>query len=58
MAEIDDVPEVGGDFVEVEEGEDAGVPEGLLELHVALEDSEVTPEQFKEVFGDAAGNAS
>lgn len=36
--------------------EDHVVPTDLLELHVALEDADVTPEDFKEVYGNEAGN--
>ena len=38
----DDVPEELGD---------PSVPEGLLDLHVELEEAGVTPEEFKEVYG-------
>lgn len=31
--------------------EDPAVPTDLLELHVALEESNVTPDEFKETFG-------
>ena len=34
------------------EGEDPSVPTDLLELHVLLEEAEVTPEAFKAVFGN------
>lgn len=30
---------------------DPSVPSELLELHVELEEAEVTPEEFKEVYG-------
>lgn len=40
---------------EIETG-DPSVPTELLELHVELEENDTTPEQFKEVFGNEAGN--
>lgn len=33
------------------EDNDPSVPTDLLELHVALEDADVSPEEFKEAFG-------
>lgn len=44
---------------EVEETGDPAVPEGLLDIHLALEESGMTPEEFKEAYGDTeAGNQS
>jgi hypothetical protein len=34
------------------EEESPAVPTDLLELHVELEDAQMTPDQFKEAFGD------
>ena len=36
---------------EIDENEDPSVPTELLELHVLLEEDEVSPKEFKEVFG-------
>jgi hypothetical protein len=36
---------------EVVENDDPSVPTELLELHVDLENVDVTPEEFKEAFG-------
>lgn len=33
------------------EDADPSVPTELLELHIELEEAEVSPEEFKEVFG-------
>ena len=35
-----------------ENDEDPSVPTELLELHVELEENEVSPEEFKEAFGE------
>jgi hypothetical protein len=42
----------------VEEEGDPSVPTDLLELHVQLEQAKVTPEEFKEAYGDEASNKS
>jgi hypothetical protein len=42
---------------DLETFDDPSVPTELLELHVELEQAQVSPEQFKEVFG-GAGNES
>ena len=34
------------------EDDDPSVPTDLLEIHVALEEAEMTPEEFKEVYGE------
>lgn len=44
------------DLLEEPEDVDPSVPSELLELHLELEESEVSPEEFKEAYGDAAGN--
>lgn len=44
--------EKNGEEFDNEAGESAEVPTELLELHVELEDAGVTPEEFKEVFGN------
>lgn len=41
---------------EVEEDADPSVPTELLEIHVAIEDEDMTPEEFKEVFGNGPGD--
>ncbi|MET0785492.1 MAG: hypothetical protein ABWY25_02145 [Paenisporosarcina sp.] len=41
---------------EVEDDADPSVPTELLELHVELEDSGMTPEEFKEVFGNGSSD--
>lgn len=41
-----------------EELGDPSVPGDLLELHVELEQKNVTPQKFKEAFGNEAGNES
>jgi hypothetical protein len=46
------------DEIDEEELGDPCVPPELLELHVLLEETGVSPENFKEVFGDAAGETS
>lgn len=38
------------------EDNDPSVPGELLELHVELEEAEVTPEEFKEVYGEASSS--
>jgi hypothetical protein len=43
---------------ELKESGDPAVPTELLELWIELEEAEVTPEEFKEVFGDEAGDES
>lgn len=41
------------DFEELEDDDnDPSVPTELLELHVELEETGITPEEFKEVFGE------
>lgn len=37
---------------------DPSVPTELLDLHVQLEEADVSPKKFKEAYGDAAGNKS
>jgi hypothetical protein len=37
---------------EVDEDADPSVPTELLDLHVQLEEADVTPEAFKEVYGE------
>jgi len=37
-----------------EETGDPSVPTELLEMHVLLEETGMTPDQFKEAFGDAS----
>ncbi len=37
---------------------DPSVPTDLLEIHLELEDHGITPERFKEVFGNEAGDES
>lgn len=37
---------------------DPSVPTELLELHTQLEEDGVTPEEFKEAFGDKSGEES
>lgn len=44
----EEIPEV-----EVKETGDPSVPEGLLDIYLALEDSGMTAEEFKEVYGDS-----
>jgi hypothetical protein len=47
--EFPDVPE---DVEEdIDEDADPSVPVDLLELHLALEEAEISPEDFKEEFG-------
>lgn len=41
-----------------EELGDPSVPSELLELHVLLEEIGVSPDEFKEAFGNAAGETS
>ena len=48
------VPTEHLDFKPGEDLPDPCVPTELLDLHVALEKAEITPEQFKEVFGEAS----
>lgn len=36
---------------EIEEPGDPSVPPELIDLHLDLEEAEMTPEEFKEVFG-------
>lgn len=36
---------------EVDDDADPSVPTDLLELHVILEEAEVTPEEFRQVYG-------
>lgn len=43
---------------DVGEDADPSVPTDLLELHAELEDAGVTPDEFKEVYGDAAEDKS
>lgn len=43
---------------ELEEEGNPSVPTDLMEIHVALEDSGVTPEEFKEAYSDNSGNES
>lgn len=43
--------EENSEVVEVEDDEEPSVPTDLLELHVALEESDVSPEAFKEAYG-------
>lgn len=45
MTETEETPEV-------DEDADPSVPTELLDLHVALEEADVTPEDFKEVYGE------
>lgn len=44
------------DDYEFEEG-DPSVPSVLLELHIELELANISPEEFKEVFGNDPGNS-
>ncbi len=39
---------------EVEEDADPSVPTELLAIHLAIEDAGITPDEFKEVFGNAS----
>lgn len=38
------------------EDNDPSVPSELLELHIELEEAETSPEEFKEVFGEASSS--
>lgn len=40
-----------GENEEIEEIGDPEVPSELLDLHISLEEADVTPERFKEAFG-------
>ena len=46
---------MSGNGEEMEEFGDPAVPTELLELHLDLEESGVSPEEFKEVFGHEDG---
>lgn len=54
----DDVPEVSPEQLnEWVDPEHHHVPVDLLELHVELEAAGVSPEDFKEVFGEASNSS-